>query len=356
MGLAFVLACQSSIAQQSRKDSPNLSQEQNGKGSASRQISKENKEGAARVLEKPGFQILARRFQKASEVAALISSVYKQGSMNGNESVANLRIVADERTNSLLVAAPPALMKEVAALVEKLDVQTPNDRADEQKLMVFPLKGLPEDDRFLREALAVIIDKNAKAKYVLDARGNALIVYGDEKTRFLVEGLCGKLQNLEAMAKSSKPVAHLSPAPAMQIRVLWLVDSSNKEVGGPLSGDVLSIGPALSKLGINHPRLLANCLVNNSGGTFKSSGRADYGVRPRIPEIGRELQVGGQESRSEHRPPHRYRRRPERGLASLFAHRNRNPGALWPLCHHGHDADRRLDIRFCGAGYRGGVR
>jgi hypothetical protein len=62
----------------------------------------------------------------------------------------------------------------------------------------------------------------------------------------------------------------------MRIRVLWLVDAENKEVGTDLSGDVLSIIPALSKLGIGHPRLVANCMVNASREIFKSLGKVTY--------------------------------------------------------------------------------
>jgi hypothetical protein len=276
LALAFVFAGQAGNAQQTAKDPPLQPRRQDGEPSAATQVPNAKKEPASRAVEKPGFQIVSLKFQKASELAALISSVFKQSSTNGNDAVASLRIVADERTNSLLVAAPPALMAEVAGLIQKLDIQATKSGEDGRALKVFPLKkGLSLDDESLMNALNMLFTHNPNAKYTLDSTRNALFVYGDEKIQSDVEGLCESLVELSEQARQNGVPARL-PVPAMQIRLLWLVDVENKEIGRPLSGEVLTISPVLAKLGIVHPRLVGNCLVNTSGGTFKSLGKAFY--------------------------------------------------------------------------------
>ncbi len=223
--------------------------------------------------------IYPARFASAQELAAVVTQVFPQDPNTGRSPV---RAMVDERTNRLVLSTYPAVWPEVEALLQKLDTAS-EEAKDAMKLETFTLEGLGDDQALLQNALTMILNNNTKAKYALDARGHALLVYGDERTIAEVRVLCNLLRETATSAKK-KGVTKVTPAEEpnrpLQIRLLWLVDAPKGSEGEPLSGEVLKIKPVLDKLSIKNPRIISNCLVStmtNLHVPFQCSGNSSLG-------------------------------------------------------------------------------
>jgi hypothetical protein len=221
------------------------------------------------VDDKVDLQIIRLKYVRAAELANTLSTILPLPNGKQNDAPPLLRLAVDPQSNSLLVSASPPILKEINALVPLLDIQTAAAADDSQRLVTFPLQKLA-GDQTLQAALSMILQKSPKSKYTLDPRRNTLLLYADEKAQAEVSELIRALSAIAEAPKKAPP----SPAPAMQIRVLWLVDDPS---AAELTGDATKLVPVLTKLGIKNPRLASNLLVNVKSGSFQISGKSAYG-------------------------------------------------------------------------------
>lgn len=231
---------------------------------------------AGQAEEEAKLEIIRARYVRAAELAPILSSILPVG----NKINPLYRLAVDDRANSLVVSAPPAVLKQVLDLVEQLDVRAALGGDDGQKLVAFPLQNL-KGDNTLTAALSMLLEKNPRAKYTFDPARNALLLYCDDKTQAEVSDLLKVLTAIAVVPK--KATTPPEPLPAMQVRVMWLVDEQGPE---ELAGDVTKVIPTLAKLGIKHPRVASNCLVNVKSGSFQISGRSPFNGNSQIRVIG----------------------------------------------------------------------
>ncbi len=161
-----------------------------------------------------------------------------------------IRLVADVRTNTVLVSAPPADLARVKDIIQKLDIPAP-ERAP-KRLSVFPLRSI-EADKSLEAALQLVFT-GTDGTFALDQRRKLVIVSADQPTTDAVGALLTRLENTAD--------AGARPGQDVQVRVVWLVNSQVRDDAPALSDDLNEVLPTLAKLGIARPRVAAQALIN----------------------------------------------------------------------------------------------
>lgn len=82
-------------------------------------------EPAAReALEAPSFEVIALQHADARELSSTLSNLFHAVVMSGGDR--QVKVIADPRTNSLLLMAPPEHMELVKGLVARLDAKLGN--------------------------------------------------------------------------------------------------------------------------------------------------------------------------------------------------------------------------------------
>jgi general secretion pathway protein D len=104
------------------------------------------------------------------------------------------RLVADERTNSLVIAAPHARIAEIARFAELLDVE----RGGKPGLHVVRLRNA--DAELLATELLALADTGAQAKIVADAPTNSLVIVASVGEFAALRALIDELDRLPARA------------------------------------------------------------------------------------------------------------------------------------------------------------
>lgn len=158
-------------------------------------------------------------------------------------------VLADPRTNSLLILALPGDMPKIREIISKVDVPAKEDNAP-QRLEVFTLKSV-EPDQVLQEALRLVVRPGGgKSNFTLDPRRKQVILWADPATTVLVQSL---LNRLEGQSRSDMDV---------RVRVVWLVNGLARDDAPQPPEDLKEVLPDLAKLGIDRPRLVAQTMVN----------------------------------------------------------------------------------------------
>ena len=219
------------------------------------------------------MHVYAARYVAADELATLITNLYQQVAKNTPPVRVNVGV--DARANRIIVAAAPAVWKELEPLLQKLDTNAP-PRNDNQKMVTLSLKGI-DDKEVLETSLQMLLHNNPDAKFTFTSP-TSMLLYGDDKTVTAVSDLCDLLRGAMAGSKELDRAPKAPTAQPLQLRLLWLVDGAGKDApGNPLAGELQTLLPVLERLGIQNPRVITNGLVNTTvGGTFKSSGFSSF--------------------------------------------------------------------------------
>jgi hypothetical protein len=265
LGLVGVTA----VAQQTSKKTPGVKEGAKTEVRGQRQIASQalSSEVSAEL------HLIDARHMAADQLATLISSLYQTGP---NQTEPPVRVTVDAPGNRLIIATSPAVWTELEALIRKLDVNSPELENNGRKMVTVSFKGI-EDTAVLQRALDMLLQHNQKAKYTM-VDGHSLLLYGDEKTIGAVRELCELLKVAVASSKESDHATKPTALP-LQVRLLWLVNGDAKDApGAPLTGDLQALVPVLTRLGIQHPRVITNGLVNTTvGGVFMSTGKSSFG-------------------------------------------------------------------------------
>ena len=115
------------------------------------------------------------------------------------------KIVAETRANWLIVSAPPAKLKAIAELVEKLDVELPK----EIDVQIYPLEYAEASD--LARQIGQLVKKVATGKAEKDTvevvahpRSNAILALASQKNQDLIEKIVKALDTEEAEEREAK--------------------------------------------------------------------------------------------------------------------------------------------------------
>jgi hypothetical protein len=201
---------------------------------------------------------LPLRYAPAHEIAELLKRILADSRM---------QVVSDDRTNSLLVRASADKFAEILDLVRKVDTEAAGPPP--RKISVYSLRSIEPDDAL--EAGLKLLFKGSTGNFAVDRARKTVIVSANQATTDIVDSVLAKL---EALQKER-------PAQDMQIRVVWLVNITEKAdaadtpalaLPAPLD-DLKEVLPGLAKLGITEPRVAAQFFISAKSNTpFLASG------------------------------------------------------------------------------------
>jgi hypothetical protein len=192
------------------------------------------------------FEVIPLKHSTAHEVSQVLQNLFapKPGQVP-------VRIVADARTNTVVVSASATVIAEIRSVIQKVDAPGPEQDAQAQ-LRIFALRAL-EPDKTLEETLAMALRRSPTNNFTLDKVRRLVIVTGDREMMKVAEALIARLED-----------SAVRPAPAedVQVRVVWLASGPVQGAGAPLPDDLKEVAPALAKVGLGEPRLVAQTLVS----------------------------------------------------------------------------------------------
>ncbi len=212
------------------------------------------------------YRVLQLKYSSANELAHMLSEFFNERPV---------RVMADSRSNTLIISASESDFPLIRDLVERLDSEPPNKDGDKTEVNIIHLKYIPADKNLETMLKTVISAARTKAAVAMDPNRNAIVFSGDQNT----------LRSVTALLESlDKPVAKEQPAREMQVRVVWLASASggkpDKDVPKP-PGDLHEVVAELDKLGVREPFLISQAVVNvTSNGTFELQGTAQLGSTP----------------------------------------------------------------------------
>jgi len=191
-------------------------------------------------VKKANFHIIQLKHVKAEDAIGMLRQLF-------NKDTANL--VSDARTNAILVSAPDEAIVGIREVLKKIDVDSD---AGPMPLQVVQLRSI-EPDKALEEALGLIIKAGGNANFAIDRPRKQVVISGDKPTIDAATALLARLdQGMPGQVEED-----------VQVRVVWLVNESKHDEGTqPIPDDLKEVIPSLSKLGIAHPHLAAQTLVN----------------------------------------------------------------------------------------------
>jgi hypothetical protein len=206
------------------------------------------------------FRVFPLQYSQASEVENVLRNLLtgeRRGGFPG--SVTPESVIADVRTNSLIVRGTEEVLQSVSDIVKSLD--RPGD--DQQQLKVFTLLHVNAES-----ALAVLTSLvGAKAKLALDGASNRVIVQGDPVTLAMVEALLLRLDEPPAERADEPPQE--PQASDVQVRVVWLVAGLSDPT------DLENVVKELEGMGVSGLKTAAQVFVKTIENTsFGSSGSA----------------------------------------------------------------------------------
>lgn len=154
-----------------------------------------------------------------------------------------LRVSADERSNSVIVAGAPDDVNAVRRLISAMDV---GPAKLEPAVRVFQLEHTRADNN-LHQALLLIT-----GRVTVDPQRNVVTVSGEERT---LEAAARLIQSLDT------PPSRRTASESMQVRVVWLASGLTRKEGPKLPEDMKGVVAELAKMGIEEPRLITQASV-----------------------------------------------------------------------------------------------
>ena len=169
----------------------------------------------------------ALRNTRAADVQRALMAFF-----HGNGRPMVCTFIIDDRSNSIIVNAPPEEMAKIKTILSKLDAPLPDGEAVRGP-HVFRLEGI-EPNQALEETLRLVFKKSENGNFALDPQRRLLIVSADENTIKTVARLLASLaEHQESSPRSLE----------MQVRVVWLVSGLTREDAAAPPDDLKEILP-----------------------------------------------------------------------------------------------------------------
>ncbi|HEV3079429.1 MAG TPA: secretin N-terminal domain-containing protein [Gemmataceae bacterium] len=201
------------------------------------------------------FSVIPLQKMSALEAAKIAQELLGTGSSK------QMRVIADNRTNSLLVSGSVQDQVQVNRLIEILDVD--GKKQQQRNVAVVELQNAVPDKGF-EEALQLLMDTSGGG-FALDPRRHAVVVQGDEQAIKTARELIARLDQPQEKPRSQE----------MQVRVVWLASGLSRKDTPPPPRDLQEVVSELTKIGVGDLRLVSQSLVNaTEGNGFTMNGLA----------------------------------------------------------------------------------
>jgi general secretion pathway protein D len=182
-------------------------------------------------LDVPGDEeiwVVSLKHAKADELAKKLLAVLQEKRVAGGPAKQELKIMADERTNSLVVLATPPQMARVRMLVEKLDQSLVRSR---ENIHIYSLQNAVAEN--LAKVLLEIPGKGTKDEKVkappiskdvqitADKATNSLVIIAEPEEYAILVEVIKKLDEPRAMVYVEALIMEVSATKAMDLGVEW---------------------------------------------------------------------------------------------------------------------------------------
>jgi Bacterial type II/III secretion system short domain len=245
---------------------------------------------APRSTETKVTQVIRLKTLQASEMTRVLRELFTAPERRAPR----ITVAADDRTNSLVVSAEPNDLATVQKLIASLEKEAAQ-RPPAHELRVFDLKHT-EPDAAMEQALRLIFGPGQAGNFALDLQRRMVICSGDRTALDAAEALLTRLDDRSAQATGG------GKAGERRVRLVWLVDTTGAEGGGPAQlrrppDDLNEVVAELAKLGISKVGLAAQTVANvTEGQSFRIEGTTDLSGGPCY------LQVSGVLSQGQEKP------------------------------------------------------
>jgi hypothetical protein len=177
-----------------------------------------------------------------------------------------VRVIGDDRTNSLLVSANDSALDAVKKLLVTLDKEATREKF-EHGLNIIRLRHIRADN-LLESALKTVLG-HGPVKIALDPTTNSVMLAGE---RSATDALAVLIERLD------QPPRKEPAGREMQVRVVWLASGPRsddvKEAPQP-PADLKEVVAELAKIGVRDPILVSQAVVNAAtNGNFEIQGSA----------------------------------------------------------------------------------
>lgn len=204
------------------------------------------------------FTVLHLKHVDAAEVSKIVEELLSAGVRQ------RIRLIADPRTNALLLGATSDDTTVVKQCLNVLDQDRPAKPLKEQPFKVFQLRNIVPDEWF-EKGLATVFP-NGTGKYVIDRNRGAVIVAGDEECFHVTD----------SYLRLTDVPREKAPASQVRLRVVWLANGLAHKDALPPPRDMKKVVDELEALGIAELHVVSQSLINVTEGVpFTSDGVAD---------------------------------------------------------------------------------
>ncbi|MEJ2589946.1 MAG: type II secretion system secretin GspD [Candidatus Thiodiazotropha sp.] len=219
------------------------------------------------------IDVVTLQHASAAEVVRILNGLQDPATKGGSTSI---KLVADERTNSVLVSGDPTARLRAKVLIEHLDTPFDNDgnaqviylKYANAKDLVSVLTGVSESMDKNKQTGAAAGKPTVPINIQADEASNALIITAPPDQFRALEGIVRKLDIRRAQVLVEAIIAEVSYDMTKKLGVQWIVDGT-PDGSGPVG--VINLGsPSISSVGT---AIASGTGVSLGSGTFIGAGR-----------------------------------------------------------------------------------
>jgi hypothetical protein len=207
---------------------------------------------AQRTVEFTKFSVFPLKYANAQEVEVVLRNLFTDRNRGGFPGSTTESVIADPRTNSLIVRAPEEIVQQFEQVIKTLDQPQPA-----RPLKIFTLLHVSAEAT--REALMQV--GGADLKLAFDGAGNRVIAQGDPETLEMVEALLLRLD--EPPAQPAQEVQSPEAAEDVQVRIVWLVAGLKDAAAADPPRDLQNVVEELEKMGVTNLKTAAQVFVKS---------------------------------------------------------------------------------------------
>jgi len=199
------------------------------------------------VLTSINLELITLAHANAAETASLLNKIFDSKAKKGASENLKLKVVADKRTNNLVLIGHPATLEKVKQLVLQLDNKI---ESDEGNIRVYPLKNA--NAKKIADVLQKIANtlKSSKKQQpnatpstiIPDIPSNSLVIYADQAEFPTLESVIRKLDVERAQVFIQALIMEVRLDKSLDLGVEWQAAAAGTSNGSDVVGTIGGVG------------------------------------------------------------------------------------------------------------------